>query len=71
MFSNSMYSIGGSIPLGGGFQIATNLVSDVFDLLLIFLIVTQDSAQALYIGEDSRFTLLRGKCCESATLNSY
>jgi hypothetical protein len=69
VFSNSIHRMGGSIPPGGGFQIATNLVSDAFDSLPIFLIVTQDSAQASYIGEDGRFTLLRGKCCESITLN--
>ncbi|KAH8595105.1 hypothetical protein B0O99DRAFT_672309 [Bisporella sp. PMI_857] len=57
MFSNSMQSIGASIPPGGGFQIATDLSRE-------------DSAQASYIGEDGRLTLLRGELCECTTLNS-
>lgn len=69
MLFNSIYSTRESISSGGGFQIATDLVSDAFGSLLIFLIATQDSAQASYIGEDGRLTLLRGKCCESITLN--
>ena len=64
MFSNGMYSMGGSIPSGGRFQIATNLVSDAFDSLLIFMIVTQDSAQALYIVASYVVTSSEAKICQ-------
>jgi hypothetical protein len=43
MFSYSTQGLRGSIPPGGGFEIAADLVSDAFDLLLLIrnLIVTQ------------------------------
>jgi hypothetical protein len=37
--------------------------------MIYSLMSPKDLAQASYIGEDGRFTLLRGKFCESATLN--
>lgn len=41
MLSNGIHSLRESIPAGSGFQIATDLVSDTLNSLLIFLIVTQ------------------------------
>lgn len=56
-----MHDMRESTTAGGRFQIATNLLRDALDLLLIFLIVTQELDTSSYRDDRSRFTLLRGK----------
>ncbi|KAH7363944.1 hypothetical protein BKA65DRAFT_545857 [Rhexocercosporidium sp. MPI-PUGE-AT-0058] len=60
--NDSTLGLGGSARLDSNFEIPADSVSNAFDS-------AKDFQEPSYIGEDGRFSLLRGKICGSGALN--